>query len=277
MRIVILAIVLAVTPQDKCTLAPKSKKGEKVGVKSQDTMDGKFTITAGEQEQELVMSEKSTLKYSDEVLDVDADGFPSHVMRTFKEWKVEGRKAGEEESSQETKPLEGKTIVIKRKDGKTTFEGAEEATTKDLRKHRLRPSIFFKSLPKGGVTEGDTWDIDEKALLKDFEEDQEGADEGDKITIKSAKARGTLKKVQLGKRSVATIVYEVTGEGEMSRGLKVKLDMKATLELNIDSQQMMSLKGEGTMDVEGDLEQGGQTMKVKGQFKMGGETVWTYE
>ncbi len=265
---------VAEAPQDQCTLELKSKKGDRQSIVDLESMEMNFTYAEGKGAQEGSISETVSMKFTDEVVEVDADGWPTDVKRSVGEWRTEKKDLGETETKKKSHELEGKTLRLKLKDGKTTVEGHETLDREAKKKLNLRKRIFITAFPKGKVAVGTNWNIDEKALLEDFNEDQEG-DEGPPLLMTKGKAVGTLQSLEGGKRNVATVVYELEMEGTLMDWVKTTMKATITATMNPDTSKMIALKATGTMEYDGATGEGNKKKSMTGKVDMKSETRYS--
>lgn len=255
MRLLALALLFHAVPvpvshpaQDKAAIRPRAQKRQRVKATLTDKMDGAYTVTTGDQKQELKPQGDVLIRYEDEIVDVDGDGTPIQVKRTIQDWTDKG--------SPDAKP-KGKTLVLKLRDGKTLVEGAE-LTADDRRKMRLT-NVFLTAIPKGDLAVGATWTIEPKDLLRDFEDEK--PEEGS-LVLKSATATGKFERLEGGR---ATIAYDFDAAGAMAAGVQAKLKIRATIEVEPATGRLRALAADGTIEVSGTFEEGGVKSSIQGR------------
>lgn len=271
----LLGVALVAPPQDKCTLELKSKKGDRLTVVDEDSMEMNFTYTEGKAAQEGTMAEKASMKYTDDVVEIDAEGWPTEVNRSIEEWRTEKKDLGETEFRKVTHEYEGKTLTLKLKDGRTSVAGHEKLERDAKKKLNLRKRIFVSAFPKGAVAVGTTWSIDEKALLTDFNDEQRDDDEGPRMVMNKGKAVGKLESLEGGKRNAATVVYEIEMEGTMMDWVKTTLKATVTATLDPDARRMIGLKATGTIEYDGATGEGDKKKAMTGKVEMKSSTSFS--
>ena len=125
------------------------------------------------------------------------------------------------------------------------------------------------------VAVGTTWPIDEKRLKEDFSDDGEGG-----MEIGTLKATGKLEKIEEHKGvRCAVLLIDITGDGSLmgQKDLVIKLKLKAWIWLALDSGRPLTMKGDGTGDLAGELEQDGNKIKMDGKFTFKAEGEMKYE
>lgn len=259
---------LAAAPQDQVKLELKAKKGDKVTVTESKDMSGSFTVSANGQEQILENSEKGAEKYSDEVVATDETGWPIEVKRSITEWWDEEKRPQGVEPVKTVSPLEGKTVTLKLSGDKTTVEGADKVDAKWIKSMKLKKNLFVRSLPSKPVAKGATWSVPGDELIKDFDEDR---DAENPLKMKKGSATGTLKDIA---GDVATVTYDIEMEGDMYGGVKVTLKMLVTVQIDTAKTRILSMNGEGTMDLDGEVTEQGFTMK--GTMRLKNSATFSY-
>jgi len=267
-------LLLAALLQDKVTLELKSAAGEKSVHTRRESTTGKILFTVAGQTVSESTLETETRRYRDEVLEVDGAA-PVRVRRTIEEWNEIKEKGNE--AVRAVKKLAGQTITLKRTaDGGTAVEGADDAPAAELRAQRLRPDLLFGALPAEPVAVGQEWGIEEKALLKDFQET--GGDDAARFTT----ARGTakLEKVEDHKGArCAVILMSVKAAGTIKGqdALKSSFDIRTRLWMDVAKGRVLTMRGDGEGKIEGILDQDGEKIKVDGTFTISIEAGQAYE
>ncbi len=269
-----LAFAATLHAQEKVKLELRAKKGDKYTHTSKESNDGKILITFGGMEIAQEVKEREVRTYTDEVLEVEGVQ-PTKVRRKHGEWHQSKTAPGQEEPTKTDKALAGKTIVLKKAGDKTEYEGAEGIPAAELKKNRLRHDAMLAGLPADPVAVGTTWPIDEKKLKEDFADDGEGG-----MEITALKATGKLEKIEDHKGvRCAVLLIDITGDGILmgQKDLAIKLKLKAWIWLALDSGRPLTMKGDGTGDLAGELEQDGNKVKMDGKFTFKAEGEMKYE
>lgn len=262
--------------QEKVKLEVRAKKGDKYTRTSSESNEGTLTIEFGGQSIPQPVSEKETKKFKDEVLEVDGL-LPSRVRRTFTEWHQTKVPPGAAEPVQENRTLHGKTIVMKRAGEKTEYEGADGAPASELGQNRLRTEAVLTALPKEPVAPGAEWKLDEKLILQEF---RESAEEESPVEFTAAKGTGRLDRVEDHKgQKCGVLVISLDAEGGLKeqKGVKLAMKMKMTVWLAIESGRALTMKGEGTGDLAGEIDMDGNKVKLEGKFKFAQNGEQAYE
>ncbi len=267
-------LALAPVPQDTYKLEIKARKGDRYTHTSADTNEAKIKIVAGDQEILQETSEREVQKYRDEVLETEGD-LPSRVRRVFEEWYSEKKTPMAEEPAKEPRFLQGKTIVLIRKGDKTEYEGAEGAPAKELFKSRLNSiDAFLGDLPKEPVPVGHTWKLDGNKLKEEMSEGEE------EIVFSTIQGAGKFARVEEHKGTkCAALVMNLDLEGDLKAqmGMKVRLKLEITILLALDTGRMLTMKGDGTGDITGELAQEEMKMKIDGKLTLKGSGENVYE
>jgi hypothetical protein len=260
--------------QDKVKLEVRAKKGDKYTHSAAESNDGKIHISIAGQEIDQEVKEREVRKYTDEILEVEGNE-PTRIRRKHVEWSQSKAAPGEAEPTKTDKALAGKTIVLKKAGDKTEYEGAEGIPAAELKKNRLRPEALLLNLPAEPVAIGATWTIDEKKLKEDFGDDGEGG-----MELVGIKATGKLEKIEDHKGvRCAVLLIDIDGDGTImgQKEMKLKLKLKAWIWLALESGRPLTMKGDGTGDLLGELEQDGNKIKMKGKFVFKTEGDIKYE
>jgi hypothetical protein len=109
------------------------------------------------------MSEEKTLRFEDRVL-ASSEGRPTRVRRSFEQLHQVSVETGEE--TEETGPLEGRTLVLEETDGEVLAKLEDDGDVVDelyLRRHRLTTE-GDPLLPDREVALGDRWPLAEEEL-----------------------------------------------------------------------------------------------------------------
>ncbi|GEM_PF-6197172 len=258
MSAIVLTCALFCTPlfQEKGTIRLRYNKGDRVSVSGLDKLVGTYTLTSGTQKKDWTQRGESQIAYDDEIVDLDAEGRPNHVRRAVRDWTEKIQLPGQSETT-ETKTAKGKTLTLKLRGGRTSIEG-DTLSPEDRKKIRLSSAIL-RSLPKGEIAVGFSWAVEEKELIRDFEEDKAPEDP---LTVRIAKGGGRLTKLAAGR---ATVAFDIEASGDNGVGLNTSLRVKATVEIDCRAGRLLSIRSEGTIDVSGKIEQGGQESAVQGK------------
>jgi hypothetical protein len=273
------ALALLAAPalaQEKVKLEVRAKKGEKYTRTSHESNEGTVTVEFGGQSIPQPVSEKESKVVKDEVLEVDGVQ-PSKIRRTFTEWTQTKVPPGAAEPQKENRTLHGKTIVLKKNGDKTEYEGADGAPASELGQNRLRTESYLANLPKEPVAPGAEWTLDEKLILDEF---REGADAESPVTFHAAKGVGRLERIEDHKGQkcgVLLLNLDIEGSVKEQKDVKLKMNMKATIWLGIDSGRPLTLKGEGTGDLAGEIDMDGNKVKLSGKFKFKSDGEQVYE
>ena len=269
------ALLVLAAAQDKVKIQIRSVAGEAYVHESRETNEGTIVVKIGDMEIPQPMKETEVRNYRDEVLEVES-AKASKVRREMREWWQEKTPPGAVEPVKTAKALQGKTIVISRKDGKSSFEGADGIPAAELNRNRLRSEAVFKALPPGPVAVGDTWDVDPKTLLEDFSEAAEAG--GPKML--QAKGTGKLEKIEEHKGArcaVVALTIAASGHLPQQEALKMEIAMTARLWIDLDKDRPLTMKGEGAAKLSGSLEQGGQKLSMNGEVKIRNEAEQRWE
>jgi hypothetical protein len=270
---VVLAALLA---QDKVRIEVRAAAGDRYVHSSRETNEGTIWVTFGGMEVPQPMKEHEVRAYRDEVLEIQG-AVPSKVRRETREWWEEKTAPGAAEPEKRVRALQGKTLVLGRKDGKPTFEGGDGIPQAELWKNRLRTDLALQALPKEPVAVGDTWPVDEKTLLQDFREEAE-AKEGP--PIQKAQATGKLEKIETHKGARCAVVLlsiEASGHLPQQAAVKLEMTMTARLWIDLDKARPLTMKGDGVAKIAGEIVQGDQKVSMKGEVKLSKEAEQVYE
>ena len=128
--------------------------------------------------------------------------------------------------------------------------------------------IFVTYLPRGVVFVGNRWEIPEKDLLTDW--NNQG---GDGLLMSSGSAVGSWKSIE---GDIAAAVYDVQMKGKTSDDADATASLTVTVLVDHKSGRLLSINGKGKMTVSGEIEQEGQSMLMEGDFSLNIVETYSY-
>lgn len=230
--------------------------GDKVKVTVTEKTDSDMTISVGGNDMAKKEAKGRSFVYVDEVLAVEKGApKPTKLKRTYEKAELST------DGNSKKLPVEGKTVLIEKKDGKYAY--TIDGTTVNAEVAKILDGEFNKKdkdeardimFPKKAIKEGETWKIDPEKLTKGL------GGEGIKLDGAKVEAGGKLVKTyKEGGKQFAELEIKVTapitdlgGKGEV----KVKSGSLA-----------VTMKGDGCVD--GTSPKGKSTTLM--EFKIDGE------
>lgn len=219
---------------------------------------------------EATISERSEEKYRAETLAGGGNEQASHVRRTYSRKRETSRRPGSAEQ-QKVSSIEGKTIEIRRRDGKvsvTVLHGKiSAADRRELEAPREEnPPSFF---PAHAVAVGDEWGPDPD-VARNFIGDS---------TVEKADLKCRLEEiVQHSGHQCARIRFTVMITGQMKPPLgPATMKLSGDLYHSIEHQRTVAIDVRGTMTLEGEFPNETREsipMKGEGQMRWRSRTRW---
>jgi len=253
--LILAPILLAPCPQEKITLKSSPKAGDKLSSVEKMTMKFDLTVAAGGQTQKLSMEQKGSQKKTMEIQEVDGEK-ATKVFYHFEEDIEEKKEPGQQELSRREKPLHGRKVTVRLKDGKTVCEGADDVPEEAKKPLRLEDS-FAKTFPDRPIAVGETWDVTGDALKSLFEDQ--------KLDGKFKAKLAEVKDFEGRRSAFLDVQIDMKGPGEA--GAAITIVLKGTVVVWIERGYTLQAKLQGTM-----------SMQAKNdQFEMSGEGPMTVD
>jgi hypothetical protein len=213
----------------------KSAKGD-VGLLSKDETEENHTVIMkdGKVLQQMNEVKKDSAKYKEEILEGDGDKPPTKLRRAYDKAQSTGT-----DGKSKDLPYQGKTLLIEKKGGKTSFkiDGGDELDPKDvpnLVKEFKKDDEAYKLqelfLPKNAVAVGETWKLNKDVVKKLL-----GNEDGIKSDVEKASATGKLVKAyKKDGKQFGVLQFDFEIPIQSAGGLQFAQGAKATLNIVAD-------------------------------------------
>ena len=254
-------LAVALCPQEKVLLKHQPKAGDQMTVT--EKMDAKIhlIVTAGGQKVEVDVEQKESKRTVMECLAVDG-AVINKASYKVEEAVEEKKEPGAPDFTRSEKATHGKTIVVERKDGKVSHQGADGLSAKDLKDFDL-DDTFAQSFPKQPVAVGETWEVPAATLKEMF---NDPTTEG-KMTL-------TLKEVkEIDGRKCAVLDASLQMKGKTDEGVEISMDVKGPVVIWIERGYTQSAKLQGSMGLKANTPdavmdgKGPMTVEISARFK----------
>lgn len=254
-------LAVALFPQEKVLLKHQPRAGDQMTVT--EKMDAKIhlVVNAGGQKIEVDVEQRESKRTVMDCLAVEG-GAITKASYKVEEAVEEKKEPGAPEFTRAEKATHGKTIVVERKDGKLSQQGADGIPEKDLKDFDL-DDTFAQSFPKQPLGVGESYEVPAETLKKMF---HDPTSEG-KLTI-------TLKELkEIDGRKCAVLEADLRMKGKTDEGVEISMDVKGPVVIWIDRGYTQSAKLQGTMGLKAKTPEavmegkGPMTVEIAARFK----------
>jgi len=199
--------------------------------------------------------------FDDEVLEVDG-GRVTKLRRKNVEWTLKRQTPGEAAPVAVPRASVGKTIVLRRTDLGTEYEGADGIPEDELRANVLGALEAIVSPPSEPVAPGAEWQVDGDRLVEMF-----GGEEGGRsLKIRSASGTGRLVSVESGRLANVRVQLSLLGSFRSLLDVDVKMDLTADLQFDLAAGRPISFQAHADGVISGEVDRKGKFASYAGEF-----------
>lgn len=267
-------LVLGTSPvhaQQKYALRQPYVVGETVQVDGKMSMSLKMLVMVAGQKMDSDMTMREDESYRDEVLSVDAKGLPSGLRRVYTR-KVEWSKETDKAETEKVSSLQGKTVEIRRRNGKVTLDLNNtkiDDSDRDTLLNALDSDETF--LPEGDVAVGQEWTVDPKKALHMFS--------GGDFKVESLTLRCRLAEIvdYAGQRcGHIKALMDISGKPADSP-LPFKINLTGDIYIALQTGRTLATDASGMVSMKGEITEGGVTVVISGEgpMKMSDVRKWS--
>ena len=246
---------------EKVTLRGAPSQGLSYTREQAEKVTGWLRVKADGAESKQPLLKDEVRVFDDEVLEVDG-GRVMKLRRKNVEWTLKRQTPGEAVPVSVPRASVGKTIVLRRTDLGTEYEGGDGIPEDELRANLLGGLEAIVSPPAEPVAPGAEWPIDGERLVDLF-----GGEEGGRaLKIREASGTGRLVSVEAGRLANVRVQLSLLGSFRSLLDVDVKMDLTADLQFDLAAGRPLSFKAHADGVISGEVDRKGKPASYAGEF-----------
>jgi hypothetical protein len=247
----------------KASLDVVFARGDRFVLHRTEKTEGKTTLTlAGvEKGQEQPISSSEEMLSENRVLEAVA-GKVTGLEKKIQKARFETRMFGQEKPEKGKRALDGRTIVLRLEQDRTTVEKADKLPPEELAGLSLDPDPFLATVPRAEIPVGHAWDVPREDLERFLTRVEPG------IEFAQMKASCRFDRIETRRGAeCAALSIELFVDGKSENGLSVVTRMRGTIWIALAEKRYAGKELEGTFETFSETkEDGGAQMKSSGKI-----------
>lgn len=226
-----------------------------------EKVTGWLRVKADGAESKQPLAKDEVRVFDDEVLEVDG-GRVTKLRRKNVEWILKRQVPGDAAPVAAARASVGKTIVLRRTDLGTEYDGADGIPEDELRANLLGGLEAIVSPPSEPVAPGAEWQVDGERLVEMF-----GGDEGGRaLKLREASGTGRLLSVEAGRLANVRVQLSLLGSFRSLLDVDVKMDLTADVQFDLAAGRPLSFKAHADGVISGEVDRKGKPASYAGEF-----------